>query len=228
MNLLALDTSSDACSVAVQIGVTVFERHDIAPRQHSRLLLPMIRELLGEACASLRDLDALVVGNGPGSFIGVRIAGSVAQGLAFGAGLRIVPVSSLAAVALECSKNCAAENIAVAQDAHMQEVYIGLFEASTDGLPRPVGQEFLHGQEPVRELGDRSWMAAGSGWQLHPALYEANRDHLVGTSEIKLPRASFLLPAGAKSLEDGGAVAPDQLSPAYLRLKVAEKPGKHA
>ena len=101
MNQLALDTSSLSCSVAINVGDKLFERHEEQAREHTRLLMPMIREVIEEAGVSLTDLDSIVLGNGPGSFIGLRIAASVAQGLAHGAGLKIVPVSSLAAVAAE-------------------------------------------------------------------------------------------------------------------------------
>ena len=91
MKLLALDTSSVACSVALQIGDDVVERHEEQPREHTRLLMPMIESLLADAGVVLSDLDAIVLGNGPGSFIGMRIAASVAQGLAFGAALANCP-----------------------------------------------------------------------------------------------------------------------------------------
>ena len=99
MKLLALDTSSIACSVALGYGDQVWARHEEQPREHTRLLVPMIHGVLEEAGVQLQDLDAIVLGNGPGSFIGMRIAASVAQGLAHGSGLGIVPVSSLACVA---------------------------------------------------------------------------------------------------------------------------------
>ena len=99
MNLLAIDTSSLACSVALRAGDALIERHEEQAREHTRLLTPMIMEVLAESGMNLPQLDAIVLGNGPGSFIGMRIAASVAQGLAHGAGLSIVPVSSLAAVA---------------------------------------------------------------------------------------------------------------------------------
>ena len=94
MNLLAIDTSSLACSVALQAGEAVIERHEEQAKEHTRLLTPMIREVLANSGMDLPQLDAIVLGNGPGSFIGMRIAASVAQGLAHGAGLSIVPVSA--------------------------------------------------------------------------------------------------------------------------------------
>ena len=94
MRLLAIETSSEACSVALQDGEVIREQHRIEPREHTRILLPMIRQLLDESGLVAKDLDAVVLGNGPGSFIGMRISASVAQGLCFGAGLPLVPVSS--------------------------------------------------------------------------------------------------------------------------------------
>jgi tRNA threonylcarbamoyladenosine biosynthesis protein TsaB len=98
MKLLAIDTSSDACSVAVQAGDEVLETHVVEPREHTKILIPMIEELLQQADVVSSELDAVVLGNGPGSFIGMRIGASVAQGICYGAGLQIVPVSSLAAI----------------------------------------------------------------------------------------------------------------------------------
>ncbi len=101
MNLLAIDTSSDACSVALQSGDEINEQFVVQPKEHTNILIPMIKDLLYDAGVDMQELDAIVLGNGPGSFIGMRIAASVAQGLAFASGLKIVPVSSMAAVAAE-------------------------------------------------------------------------------------------------------------------------------
>ena len=224
MNFLALDTSSNACSVALRFDGQTSERYAVEPKGHTRLLLPMIREILDDAGATLARLDALILGNGPGSFIGLRIAASVAQGLAFAAGLKIVPVSSLAAVAAECMLTDGAANVAVAQDARMGEVYLGLFSAGSDGVPAAVAKEVLHGSAPIPELGQGHWTAAGSGWQRYPALREANRDRLSAISEVALPRANYLLRCGAVAWRAGAAIEPAELVPAYLRMKVAEKP----
>jgi tRNA threonylcarbamoyladenosine biosynthesis protein TsaB len=146
---LAIDTSSLACTVALRTGDTLIERHEEKPREHTQLLMPMIRDVLLEADVALTDLDAIVLGNGPGSFIGMRIAASVAQGLAFGAGLKIIPVSSLAAVAAEVFDQSDTDRVAVAQDAHMNEVYLGLYARGEDDLPQPMGSERLQGQRVI-------------------------------------------------------------------------------
>jgi tRNA threonylcarbamoyladenosine biosynthesis protein TsaB len=227
VKLLAMDTSSLACSVAVQSDEAVIERHEEQPREHTRLLVPMIREALSEAGLSVEALDAIVLGNGPGSFIGMRIAASVAQGLAHGAGIGIVPVSSLAAVAAEVLASSDAGEVVVAQDAHMNEVYLGAFGRGARALPEALFAERLSGQVIIDELnegGASSRMAAGAGWQRYPALLAAN-DTLIGnTSPVLYPRARCLLPLGVAALADGATIAPQDLVPAYLRARVAARP----
>ena len=223
MNLLAIDTSSLACTVALSIGDELIERHEEQEREHTRLLMPMIRDVLDRAGVELTDLEAIVLGNGPGSFIGMRIAASVSQGLAHGAGVRIIPVSSLAAVAAEVMDTTDAEIVAVTQDAHMQEVYMGVYARRADGLPQSVCDERLQSQSIIEELQRcerNSSIAAGHGWQRYPKLLAANEALLGGQSAVLYPRAAYLLPLADIS----AAVLPQDIQPAYLRQKVAEKP----
>lgn len=225
MKLLAIDTSSLACTVALLSGDDILERHEEQAREHTRLLVPMVREVLGEV--DVADLDAIVIGNGPGSFIGMRIAASVAQGLAHGGGLRVVPVSSLACVAAQVFDESDADEVVVAQDAHMGEVYLGAYRRGDAGVPVPVLDERLQTQTPIDELGRSSAggrVAAGYGWQRYPALLAANEDRIGNTSAVLYPRARFLLPPGRAALAEGRSLAPEDLVPAYLRSKVAEKP----
>lgn len=227
MKLLALDTSSLACSVALQFDGTIIERHEEQARAHTRLLLPMIESVLEEAGITLPELDAIVLGNGPGSFIGMRIAASVAQGLAFGSGLKIVPVSSLAAVAAQVFAEQDAVEVVVAQDAHMHEVYLGIYRRDADGMPIAAGAEHLHGLGKIDACGtdlDGSRVAAGFGWQRYPDLLAANQDCFTTVAEVLHPQARHLLALGAAGLANGLAVAPQDIVPAYLRQKVAEKP----
>lgn len=229
MKLLALDTSSVACSAVLQFDDAVFERHEIKPREHTRLLMPMINAVLQEGDARLAELDAIVLGNGPGSFIGLRIAASVAQGLAFGAGIGIVPVSSLAAVAAEVFGTSDADEVVVVQDAHMNEVYLGHYRRGDGNMPVDVEPERLHGVAALGSLAENAAperIAAGYGWQRYPELAALNEALFTGFSDVQFPRARFLLGLGAAKLEAGGAIAPDQVTPAYLRQKVAQKPAK--
>jgi tRNA threonylcarbamoyladenosine biosynthesis protein TsaB len=227
MNLLAIDTSSLACSVALQIAGETTERYEEKAREHTRLLTPMIRDVLADAGIAPEQLDAIVLGNGPGSFIGMRIAASVAQGLAHGAGINIVPVSSLAAVAAQVFDKSDASEVVVAQDAHMNEVYLGAFERGAGGLPSPLFAERLQTQTLIEELDEATApgrVAAGFGWQRFPGLAAANASILGGSSDVLHPRARYLLALGLSDLERGAAIRPKDLLPAYLRSKVAQKP----
>ena len=222
MKRLAIDTSSLACTVALQVHDRLFERHAEQEREHTRLLMPMIRELITEAEISIQELDAIVLGNGPGSFIGMRIAASVAQGLAHGAGIGVIPVSSLAAVAAEVLEDGNAQTVAVAQDAHMNEVYLGLFSRGPDNLPSPICEERLHGVgeiEGIEKLHTGRIAAAGYGWIRYPEQLAANAEYLPEAPNILYPKARFLL----RLSESQPAIDPQHVEPAYLRQKVAEK-----
>jgi tRNA threonylcarbamoyladenosine biosynthesis protein TsaB len=176
---------------------------------------------------NVADLDALVLGNGPGSFIGMRIGASVVQGLAFGAKLNIVPISSLAAVAVDAFQNHAGSHVAIAQDARMKQVYFGGFERDPTGLPIPIGVECIHDLaeiEAIKQLSDKSWLAAGAGWQHYPSLAQMQQPGLNVLHDIDLPRACNLLPLARISIESGNSIPPEQLQPAYLRDQVAVPP----
>lgn len=224
MKLLAFDTSSVACTVGVAVDERFVERHEEQAREHTRILMPMIRACLDDAGVALKDLDAIVVGNGPGSFIGMRIGASVAQGLAHGSGLDLVPVSSMAAVAARAGER--GDNVVVAQDAHMNEIYLGIYRIDQNGLPQPVVDERLHDQGAIPELAtlQEAVLAAGFGWERYPGAYEANRAHIDAISGVLYPRASDLLGLGRAGLERGLAVSPESLEPVYLRQRVASKP----
>jgi tRNA threonylcarbamoyladenosine biosynthesis protein TsaB len=223
MNLLALDTSSDACSVALQVGEEIFEKHVVEPREHTKILVPVIEELLRAAGVSLSNLDAVVLGNGPGSFTGMRIGASVAQGICYGAGLQIVPVSSLAAIAAEVIREHGAEKILVAQDARMREVYLGQFHADAGGLPLADNEEVICGIGPLT-VPTAGYVAAGAGWTKYPELLAQNSKLISATADVVYPRACHLLQLGKSAKQAGRAIPPAALVPAYIRSKVAERP----
>ncbi len=223
MNLLAIDTSSDACSVAVLVGEQVLDTHVVEPREHTKILLPMIEELLQQADAALPDLDAVILGNGPGSFIGMRIGASVAQGICHGAGLQIVPVSSLAAIAAEVIDTHGADNILVAQDARMHEVYLGRFHADEERLPVADDEEVICKIGPLT-VPEGEYVATGAGWRKYPDLLAQNSSLIAATADLIYPRACYLLQLGARLKQAGHAIPPGALVPAYIRSKVAEIP----
>ena len=222
MKLLALDTSSLACTAGVLCDGEILERYEEQPREHTRLLVPMVRSVLAEAGLGIGDLDAIVLGNGPGSFIGLRIAASVAQGLAHGARLHIAPVSSLAAIAYSAGAD--GDVVAVTGDAHMNQVYLGLYRCDAGATVSVLAPERIHEQGRIEDLGNVGQaVAAGSGWQRYPALLDANRDAIASVSGVLYPRAGALLALGERAVAGGQLIRPEQVSPAYLRDKVAEK-----
>ena len=227
MKLLALETSTIACSVALARGAAVYEQHEVKPREHTRLLVPMIRRVLADAGVEAGELDAVVLGNGPGSFIGMRIAGSVAQGLAFGSRRGIVALSSLAAIAAEVFDTTAVDRVMVAQDAHMNEVYLARYARGSDDLPLAEGETVL---QPASRIDASEWQhttyaAAGAGWQRYPELLEVNAGLVPEFIEVALPRARYLLPMARAALRTAAPSDPAALVPDYVRHKVASPPG---
>lgn len=224
--ILAIDTVSDACSVALSCDTGIFQQSEVAPREHGRLLLAMVDETLANAELRLQDLDAVAFGRGPGAFTGVRIAASVIQGLAFGADLPVVPISSLASLAHGMARtkpNCQA-NVLAAFDARMGELYWGAYQVT--GL----GELTLQGEEQVAKPEDvivpeGVWLGAGSGWQTYLAeLSERLGEQLSGTDGSLLPSAYDVLELAKVQYQKQGGVPAEQALPVYLRNNVAAKP----
>ncbi len=225
MNLLAIETSSNACSVALSVDNDIAEAHVVEPRAHTRVLMPMIKQLLTDAKLEPNALDAVALGNGPGSFIGMRIGASVAQGICFAGGLKVIPVSSLAAVAAESMTESDAERVVVTQDARMNEVYVGIFRRGGDGQPVHECDEYIDSVDRL-EIRGESFITAGDGWHRYPDLLTRGIGDIVGQSEIRCPRARFILPLAEMHCDT--AIPAEELVPSYLRHKVAEPPSSAA
>lgn len=220
MRLLALDTSTDACSAALWLDGELRERFMLAPRGHADHILAMVESLLAEAGLRLKDLDALAFGRGPGAFTGVRIATGVVQGLAFGAGLPVVPVSSLAALA----QPAPADRVLAAIDARMDEVYWGVYQRDAGGIVRLVGDERVcpHQQAPVPE--GTGWTGIGSGWDRYSTTLLTRLGQAVaGWKPDCYPHAIDVAVLGADRYRQGLAVAPGLALPVYLRDEVVRK-----
>jgi tRNA threonylcarbamoyladenosine biosynthesis protein TsaB len=226
MKLLAIDTSTDACSIALSVALGVDgdirERHEIAPRRHGALVLPLVDELMAEAGLEVAQLDAVVLGRGPGSFTGLRIGAGVVQGIAFAAELPVACVSSLAILAQGVDAN----HVICVQDARMGEVYVGVFER-VDGLASAVAPEQVCAPEAVSVPADFRGLGAGSGFEGYGKTLRARRgDSLVETdSGHRYPRARDALNLGRVVLEAGGGVEAAQALPVYLRDEVAHRGG---
>ena len=162
--ILAIETATAACSAALYIDGQVEERYALAPRQHAALILPMVESLLASAELTVTALDALAFGQGPGAFTGVRIAASVAQGIAFAADLPVVPVSTLAALAGGAIRDTDGKPVMAALDARMDEVYWGVYTRDAAGLPALQGREAVAAPAAVPVPDGDGWVAAGSGW----------------------------------------------------------------
>jgi len=222
MKLLAIDSSTDALSVAVGVDAGIRERHEIAPRQHGKLVLPLVDELMAEAGLEVAQLDAVVLGRGPGSFTGLRIAAGVVQGIAFAADLPVACVSSLAILA----QGIDADHVICAQDARMGEVYAGAFER-VDGLVSPVAPEQVCPAEAVLVPVAFRGLGVGSGFEGYGERLRARLgDSLKRTdSGHRYPRARDALELGRVLLEAGGGVEAAQALPVYLRDEVAHRGG---
>lgn len=216
--LLALDTATEACSVALLHDGKVLSHYEVIPRLHAQKLLPMIQTLLAEAGIALSALDAIAFGRGPGAFTGVRIAIGVVQGLAFALERPVLPVSNLAVLAQRAMREQGVQQVAAAIDARMDEVYWGCYQ-STAGEMRLLGEEAVLPPEqvalPAGATGD--WFGAGTGWG-----YAERLAVKVSAQDASLlPHAQDLLSLATFAWQRGEAIAADLAQPIYLRDKVA-------
>ncbi|PTT56810.1 tRNA (adenosine(37)-N6)-threonylcarbamoyltransferase complex dimerization subunit type 1 TsaB [Aeromonas sp. HMWF015] len=229
MKILAVDTATEACSAALLVGDKLFSRWEEAPRDHTRKILPMVQAVLDDAGISLSDLDAIAFGRGPGSFTGVRIGIGVAQGLAFGAGVPLIGISTLAAMAQGAYRLDGAEQVLTAIDARMNEVYFGRYEL-IDGRMQLVGDEVV--SEPVALVDVRGKLAGrvtcvGTGFETYGETLSGLADELA-ESQVRFPAAEDMLPLARAAWLAGEAVPVEQATPVYLRDKVTWKklPGR--
>ncbi|PNW67398.1 tRNA (adenosine(37)-N6)-threonylcarbamoyltransferase complex dimerization subunit type 1 TsaB [Aeromonas veronii] len=229
MKILAVDTATEACSAALLVGDKLFSRWEEAPRDHTRKILPMVQAVLEDAGISLSDLDAIAFGRGPGSFTGVRIGISVAQGLAFGAGVPLIGISTLAAMAQGAYRLDGAEQVLTAIDARMNEVYFGRYEL-IDGHMQLVGDEVV--SEPAALVDVRGKLAGpvtcvGTGFETYGETLSGLADELA-VSQVRFPAAEDMLPLARAAWLAGEAVPVEQATPVYLRDKVTWKklPGR--
>jgi tRNA threonylcarbamoyladenosine biosynthesis protein TsaB len=220
--ILALETSGGRCGAALLVGSTLREREVVAPRGHAELLLPMVEQLLAEAGLALGDCDAIAFGRGPGSFTGVRIATSVAQGLAYGAALPLVPVSGLAALARGAWRRGGATRVYATLDARMDEVYLAAYELSATGDPRAVVEEQLVPPSHAPQVEGSGWAGIGTGFGVHGAALAARLGAAITRTEPGAePSAADIAALGALAFAQGETVPPRDAAPVYLRDKVA-------
>jgi tRNA threonylcarbamoyladenosine biosynthesis protein TsaB len=224
MNLLALETATDRCSVALALGARVCARVDDRPRVHARRVLGMVAECLAEGGIAAREVDAYAFGRGPGSFTGVRIAAGVVQGLAFGTGRPVVPVSTLAAHAVAARRLHGAGRVAVCVDARMGECYWGLFRVTGDGHVEVLVPDTLARPEALAFPPETGWFGVGTGWARWPAL-GSGLNSPAGFDAGLLPEAADLLGLARRAFLAGDVVSAAEARPVYLREEVAWQGG---
>jgi len=221
MRLLAIDTSGDACSAALLTEMDLQQRLTLEPRRHADLILGMVNDLLRAADLKLAELDALAFGRGPGSFTGVRIATAVIQGLAFGADLGVVPVSTLAGLAQGLHRRRGARHCLAALDARMGELYWGRYVLDDQGLMRLVGAESVTTPDQAELPADEGWQGAGSGWEAQGERLRLRLGaRLIASDPAAVCEAQDLMPLAAADFTAGLALPPELALPVYLRDQV--------
>lgn len=228
--ILAVDTATENCSVALMVGNDVISRCEYAPREHTTKILPMVDTVLAEGGLKLNQLDALAFGRGPGSFTGVRIGIGIAQGLAFGADLPMLGVSTLAAMAQGSYRLHQSEQVLAAIDARMGEIYWGQYQRQDDGDWLVVDNELVIRPEGLVEqfsADNGIWLTAGTGWESYAEpLAQLKVQMEKGT--VLYPDSQDMVHLAKFALARGEAVDAEHASPVYLRDTVTWKklPGR--
>lgn len=221
MKILAIDTATEACSVALLTDGRCQEIFEIIPRQHTERVLPMVDELLKQADLSLSQLDALAFNCGPGSFTGVRVGTSVTQGLAFSSHLPVIPVSSLAALAQLAFREEKKEKVLSAIDARMNEMYWGCYQLEA-GLMKLVGEEKVSPVSKVEKEG--AWHCLGSGWDVFQAeLEQSQQINITSSSSANFPHAQDIAILAADLYQQKKMVSAENAMPSYIRDEVTWK-----
>ncbi|WP_380177727.1 tRNA (adenosine(37)-N6)-threonylcarbamoyltransferase complex dimerization subunit type 1 TsaB [Kalamiella sp. sgz302252] len=230
MRILAIDTATEACSVALLNNGKMTAHFELCAREHTQRILPLVQEQLQQQALTLSELDALAFGKGPGSFTGVRIGIGIAQGLALGAALPLIGVSTLKIMAQSAWRLQGAKRVLAAIDARMGEVYWAEYQLDEHGIWQ--GDETEAVLKPEAALSrmarlEGEWAMVGTGWQAHPQLSADSALSLQHT-EVLLPCAEDMIPLAAAQFTAGHTVAPEEAEPTYLRNEVTWKklPGR--
>lgn len=218
MKLLAFETATEACSVALYLDSEVVERFEVAPRRHAELSLPWAERLLAEAGVKKSQLDAIAVGRGPGAFTGVRLAIALAQGIALALDRPVVPVSTLRALAAQGQ----GERILATIDARMGEIYAATFRRDGDDVVATGDEVVVAPAEYALPGQDHDWIGVGTGFAAESAALQSRlRDRFGRIDAAALPHAADVAKLAALAFARGEAVAAELIEPAYLRNNVA-------
>jgi tRNA threonylcarbamoyladenosine biosynthesis protein TsaB len=223
-NLLAIDASTEALSIALNYNGKIVRFFEECPQQHSQKILPQIEAMLADANCELKDLDGIVFGKGPGSFTGVRISVAIAQGLAYSQGLKLVGVSTLQTMAQQVIEEHGVKDVLAGIDARMGEVYIGSYIEGEDGLAKSIDEEIVCTPQKMTDI--KVSYAVGTAWVTYPDAAVAN--NLTVMKKPILPDAYYMLKIAARAFEAGETVDACDAQPNYVRDTVTWKklPGK--
>ncbi|AHG79729.1 hypothetical protein X875_11110 [Mannheimia varigena USDA-ARS-USMARC-1388] len=217
--ILALDTATEACSVALLHNGKISTLDEISPRSHTQRILPMVDELLTQANIQIKDVNYLVFGRGPGSFTGVRVGVSVAQGLAMGANLPVVAVSNLKAMAEEAYQKLGAEKVIALIDARMNEVYFAQFERNGEQWNEVEAEQVCSPEKAISQFQvSENVVVVGTGWAAYSQFSEQNLP--LEVSEITLPSAEYMLSIAEVEIQNSNTQSALEIEPVYLRNEV--------
>ncbi len=226
MNILALDTCTECCSAALLYQGKVYEQVVMTQRGHSDLILGMMDTLFEQAACSVAEVEAIAFGRGPGSFTGVRVGVGVAQGIAFARELPVIAISSLAAVAQGAADVLDFDNIAVANDARMGEVYSACYRREK-GTVKLVGAEQVCPPNKFIASEKGKWAGVGTAWGVYQDILQQNfSDNLSQMSVEHYPTANNIIKLAQVEVEAGRLLSAEQAIPVYLRDDVAKKKGE--
>ncbi|MFP6805791.1 MAG: tRNA (adenosine(37)-N6)-threonylcarbamoyltransferase complex dimerization subunit type 1 TsaB [Pseudomonadales bacterium] len=229
MNLLAVDTSTVRSVVGLIIGERRHESVALSGRSHSRDILPTISSLVNDAGVKLSDLSCIAFGQGPGSFTGLRITVGVVQGLAYGLGIPVVPISSLAALAMGEYRRSGTTKLMVALAAREEEIYFGAYQI-VDGIPVLRGWEMVvdasKAPQPIdfQADDDDTWAGVGDGWVFRDEIELSTGISMGHLSLDVYPQANDLLDIGIARIKIGETIDAMAARPEYLREQVANVP----
>ncbi len=224
--ILAIDTATEACSAALYIDGVITQKYQLAPREHTQLILKMIEDLLADAKLKVSDLDALAFGRGPGSFTGVRITTGVVQGLAFASDVPVIPVSTLASIAQLAYENHQQKFVLAGIDARMGEMYWGCYQLDENNLMVLSGEEKVSPAQAVSvdEKSPARWCGVGSAWESYAEQLDTQLGEQVSDIYADyFPRASTIVQLAVGAFQRGEVVEAAQAQPVYLRNDVAKK-----
>lgn len=217
--ILVLDTATEACSVALLHQGNITFLDELSPRTHTQRILPMVDQLLSQAGISLKQVDALAFGRGPGSFTGVRVGVGIAQGLAMGAKLPVIPISNLLAMAEQAYQQLGKTDVIALIDARMNEVYFAQFRRSEQGWQTVVAEQVCSPEKAAAQFDlTGEPIVVGTGWAAYLQIFE--KISPLAVSDIILPSARFMLPLAEVALQQGNTQSAMAIEPVYLRNEV--------